>query len=164
MGTKYSSHYFKNMPRFEARHKVIDMLKSKKLWRYCSNHEMVLPICSRTGDVIEPVLKEQWFADSAKLFKICDDAVKSNDLKIMPKMRTNLWNHYSKSYTTKDWCISRQLWWGQQIPAFIASYNGESKWFTTPDIESAKIEAVKYFQDLFKKQIDASEVTIKQGS
>ena len=124
---------------------------------------MVLPICSRTGDVIEPVLKEQWFADSAKLFKICDDAVKSNELKIMPKMRTNLWNHYSKAFTTKDWCISRQLWWGQQIPAFICLCHGETKWFTAQDSETAKFDAVKYFEELFNKKVDHSEVTIKQG-
>ena len=73
------------MPRFTARHKVIEKLKELNLFRGSKSHEMVLPVCSRTGDVIEPLLKEQWFANSSKLFKVCDEAVQRNELELIPK-------------------------------------------------------------------------------
>ncbi len=98
------------MPRFEARYKVIQRLKSLNLWRESKEHEMTLPTCSRTGDIIEPLLKEQWFVKSSEVFNICGKAVEDGSLKLIAEFRGNLWNHYVKSYIQKDWCISRQLW------------------------------------------------------
>jgi valyl-tRNA synthetase len=73
------------MPRFLARHKVINKLKEMNLWRETKSHEMNLPVCSRTGDIIEPLLREQWFANSSKLFKICQEAVLDQSLQLIPK-------------------------------------------------------------------------------
>ena len=98
------------MPRFEARYKVIEKLKSINMWRESKDHEMTLPTCSRTGDIIEPLLKEQWFVKSSEVFKICGVAVENGSLELIDKFRENLWHHYVKSFTQKDWCISRQLW------------------------------------------------------
>ena len=99
------------MPRFEARYKVLEKLKSMNLWRESIDHEMILPTCSRTGDVIEPLLKEQWFAKSAEIFKICKTAVEDGSLKLTADFRRTLWNHYANTHLQKDWCISRQLWY-----------------------------------------------------
>ena len=100
----------KNMPRFDARYKVVQQLKSMNLLIESKDHEMILPMCSRTGDVIEPLLKEQWFVKSSEIFKICEKAVEDGSLKLTAEFRSNLWNHYAKNFTQKDWCISRQLW------------------------------------------------------
>ena len=79
------------------------------------------------------------------------------------RFRTNLWNHYVKSYTTKDWCISRQLWWGQRIPAFKCSVGDESKWFAAQCQEEAVQQAVTHFSTLGKQQLEADDVRIQQG-
>lgn len=151
------------MPRFLARHRVISKLKSLNLWRSSSSHAMVLPVCSRTGDVIEPAVKEQWFARSSKLFKICNDAVRENQLEIIPKMRVNLWNNYVRSFSTKDWCISRQLWWGQQIPAFECKLNNQSKWISARSEEEARVAAVEYFSKHTEVSFTNQEICIQQG-
>ena len=98
------------MHRFEARYKVLETLKSMNLWRESIEHEMILPTCSRTGDVIEPMVKEQWFAKASEIFKVCGTAVENGSLKLTAEFRANLWNHYVSTYLEKDWCISRQLW------------------------------------------------------
>ena len=121
---------------------------------------MVLPICSRSGDIIEQLLKEQWFADSKKLFKICEISVKDGSLTLLPKNRENLWNHYITAFIEKDWCISRQLWWGQRIPAYkcsIKSKPDESKWFAALNREEAVNKAVAYFK------IQEIDLNINQG-
>jgi valyl-tRNA synthetase len=147
------------MPRFEARGKVIGKLKSMDLLRGTKDHEMVLPTCSRTGDVIEPLLKEQWFANASKLFKICGEAVNDGRLKLTADFRANLWNHYVNAYTQKDWCISRQLWWGQRIPAYLCSPENmpnAQKWFAGHDMDDVKAKAAGYFK--------TSSLNIQQGA
>ena len=95
-------------------------------------------------------------------FEIWDDNkfLKFNFLK---RFRTNLWNHYVKSYTTKDWCISRQLWWGQRIPAFKCSMGDESKWFAAQSQEDALQQAVSYFSTLSRQEVKPEDVCIQQG-
>ena len=155
---------FVNMPRFSARYKVIEKLKSMNLWRSSTSHQMVLPICSRTGDVIEPFVIEQWFVDSSKVFKVCEDSVRNNkELQITPKQKLNLWSHYVKSYTTKDWCISRQLWWGQRIPAYKCSFNNRSTWVAANSEAEAKVKACDYFKAVNSDQSTASDISIQQG-
>ena len=147
------------MPRFEARYKVIEKLKSLNCWRETQNHEMVLPLCSRSGDVIEPMLREQWFVRSSKVFEICDQSIKSNQLKLIPKFRNNLWEHYVKAYTTKDWCISRQLWWGQTIPAYKCAVNTNQenfKWFAAHNEKEARVKAKEFFK--------TDKIVVQQGA
>ncbi len=160
---------FTGLPRFLARHKVLERLKSMNLWRSSSSHQMTLPVCSRTGDVIEPALKEQWFARSSELFRVCQTAVETNKLEIMPKMRVNLWNSYARSFTTKDWCISRQLWWGQQIPAYKCRLIGGEeltagvRWISARDEAEARREAIKYFSGVRQAPVIDNEISVEQG-
>ncbi len=161
---------FKGMPRFLARHKVLDRLKSVNLLRGSSSHQMTLPLCSRTGDVIEPAVREQWFARSAELFQVCQTAVEKNELEIIPKMRINLWSNYSKSFTTKDWCISRQLWWGQQIPAYKCMLIGAKhdtdgvKWISAQNEDEARREAVEHFSFLQRATVTENQISVEQGN
>lgn len=150
----------KNLPRFEARWKVIERLKQLELWRGHSEHAMSLPTCSRTGDVIEPMLKEQWFARVPELFDICSEVVKNTATRLIPANRVLLWNNYSNIFRKKDWCISRQLWWGQQIPAYKCSplsdtNDTQAKWFVGRTLQEAKHKAVEHFK--------TDQIKIQQG-
>jgi valyl-tRNA synthetase len=134
---------------------VIAKLKAMDLWRGQSEHAMTLPLCSRTGDVIEPMLKEQWFAKSSKLFDFCSQSIEDKSLQLIPENRILLWNNYSNMYRKKDWCISRQLWWGQRIPAYKCQIGDEEKWFVARTEEEAKIKAIEHFK--------TDQVKLEQG-
>jgi valyl-tRNA synthetase len=86
---------------------------------------MRLKKCSRSGDIIEPIMKPQWWANMDDLAKRSVEAVESGELKIIPESRKVHWFTYLNNI--QPWCISRQLWWGHQIPAWIIVKNGEKK-------------------------------------
>uniref|UniRef100_A0A8C1J5H2 Valine--tRNA ligase, mitochondrial n=1 Tax=Cyprinus carpio TaxID=7962 RepID=A0A8C1J5H2_CYPCA len=92
--------WLEGVKRFDARERVITALMERKLFRGKKEHPMSLPICSRSGDVTEPLLKKQWFVRCQEMGR---KAVQVSERAL------NVWF---------DWCISRQLWWGHQIPAY----------------------------------------------
>ncbi|XP_060095174.1 valine--tRNA ligase, mitochondrial [Heteronotia binoei] len=102
--------------RFLAREKVLAALKEKDLYRGVKEHPMVLPVCSRSGDVIENLLKSQWFVQCEKMARRALEAVESGHLKLIPEFHEKNWRTWLSKVS--DWCISRQLWWGHQIPAY----------------------------------------------
>ncbi|XP_077180716.1 valine--tRNA ligase, mitochondrial [Paroedura picta] len=102
--------------RFLAREKVLAALKERGLYRGVEEHPMVLPLCSRSGDVIENLLKNQWFVRCEAMAQRAWKAVESGDLKIIPQFHEKNWKTWLSKIS--DWCISRQLWWGHQIPAY----------------------------------------------
>ncbi|EPZ35028.1 Aminoacyl-tRNA synthetase, class Ia domain-containing protein [Rozella allomycis CSF55] len=108
---------FEGVPRFEARERVIEALKSKGLYRKEEKHAMTIPICSRSGDIIEPRIKMQWFMDCSELAERAIKAVKDGDLKIFPKEQEKNYFHWLENI--REWCLSRQLWWGHRIPAYL---------------------------------------------
>ncbi|CAG5123078.1 unnamed protein product [Candidula unifasciata] len=105
--------------RLEARDKVKEALSV--LGYYCGEkgHPTVLPLCSRTGDVVEPRLKEQWFLNCREMSQKAIEAVESGQLKIIPQYNEKIWSEFLKS--THDWCLSRQLWWGHRIPVYTCA-------------------------------------------
>ncbi|KAJ1515479.1 hypothetical protein HMI55_003661 [Coelomomyces lativittatus] len=108
---------FMGLHRFEARTRVLEALKQKHLLRDVQPHSMVVPICSRTGDIIEPRLKPQWYVKCDEMAQRAMDVVKSGELTILPKASEKEWFHWLSNI--QDWCISRQLWWGHRIPAYF---------------------------------------------
>ncbi|XP_024864985.1 valine--tRNA ligase, mitochondrial isoform X3 [Kryptolebias marmoratus] len=102
--------------RFDARQLVLDALAEKKLFVGKQNHPMTLPVCSRSGDVIEPLLKKQWFVRCGKMAEKAIQAVEDGQLELIPQHYSKTWKNWMSSIS--DWCISRQLWWGHQIPAY----------------------------------------------
>ncbi|PIK36300.1 putative valine--tRNA ligase [Apostichopus japonicus] len=104
------------LPRFHAREKIIEALKLKGLYQGKKEHAMVVPVYSRSKDIVEPLLKEQWFVRCDDLAKEAIAAVDNGDLVIQPMMHQKTWNHWLTNI--RDWCISRQLWWGHRIPAY----------------------------------------------
>jgi valyl-tRNA synthetase len=145
------------MNRFEARTAVLNELQKLGLFINKKPHEMSIPLCSRTGDILEPMLKDQWFLRSEEMFKECKTAVESGVLQLIPEWRANLWNQYASTYS-KDWCISRQLWWGQQIPAYkctLKKDSTKSKWFVGRTENEAKVKAIEHFK--------TDQISIEQG-
>ena len=107
---------FSGMPRFEARKKVLEALEKKGLYRGTNDNPMVVPICSRSKDIVEPMVKPQWWVKCSDMAKKAIEAVKSKELKIIPDQFEKTWFHWMENM--QDWCISRQLWWGHRIPAY----------------------------------------------
>lgn len=139
---------FQNMKRLSARKAVIEALKEKKLYIDEQPNPMSVPICSRSGDVVEPVLKPQWWVKSKVL---ADEAValaKKEGLTIRPEKSEN--EFYRWLDNILDWCISRQLWWGHRIPAYFFQLEGtesneldSSNWIVARSSEEAQAEAEK---------------------
>nr|XP_025040135.1 valine--tRNA ligase, mitochondrial [Pelodiscus sinensis] len=114
--------WLQGLNRFVAREKVVSALKEKGLYRGMKDHAMALPLCSRSGDVVENLLKSQWFLRCEGMAQRALEAVESGRLKLTPKFHAKKWRTWLSNIS--DWCISRQLWWGHQIPAYQVSVSG----------------------------------------
>ncbi|KAK2459849.1 hypothetical protein APHAL10511_008170 [Amanita phalloides] len=114
---------FKGMKRFHARVEVVKKLKEKGLFVETKDNPMQIPICSKSGDVIEPVLKPQWWVDCKPLAEEAIKRTKAGELYIQPKLSENEWFRWLEGI--QDWCISRQLWWGHRCPAYFVNIEGK---------------------------------------
>ncbi|XP_054733519.1 valine--tRNA ligase [Anastrepha obliqua] len=127
---------FKCLPRFEARERILDSLSNLQLLGATKPHSMVLPICSRTKDVVEYMLRPQWFLHCRPLADAAISEVRSGRMKIQPENFEIDWFRWLES--CHDWCISRQLWWGHQIPAYFAKdVEGNTCWVAALSEEEA---------------------------
>lgn len=79
---------------------------------------MALQICSKSGDVIEPLLKPQWYVKCEDISKRLIQVVETGEMEIIPSNHVKVWNNFMNN--SEDWCISRQLVWGHRIPAYRA--------------------------------------------
>ena len=132
------------LDRFDARKKILNELKEKDFFVKEENIKNKVPYGDRSNSIIEPFLTEQWFADAKKLSVKAKKIVKNKKINFFP-------NNWSKTYfqwmnNIKPWCISRQLWWGHQIPAW---YGPDKKIF----VEINEIEAKKSAKKFYKKEV-----------
>ncbi|CAK9802615.1 Valine--tRNA ligase [Anthophora plagiata] len=130
---------FKGLPRFTAREKVLNEMSNEGILRSISDHEMCIPLCSRSHDVVEYLLKEQWFVKCKSMAEKAVEAVKQGNLKIIPDTHKQLWYDYLDN--VRDWCISRQIWWGHRIPAYYVTIDGENEWIVARNKNDANIIA-----------------------
>lgn len=145
--TPLCGQWLEGVKRFDARQLVVEALAEKKLFRGKREHAMTLPICSRSGDIIEPLLKKQWFVRCKEMAAKATQAVEEGELEIIPHSYTKTWKSWLSNIS--DWCISRQLWWGHQIPAYRVelsdSFSKEEQWVWGRSEEEARHRAsVKY--------------------
>jgi valyl-tRNA synthetase len=117
---------YQGLDRFVARKKVVADLDALGLLVEVKKHKLMVPRCARTGQVIEPMLTDQWFvamnkpgADGSSIAAKAIDAVASGQVRFVPDQWVNTYNHWMNNI--QDWCISRQLWWGHQIPAWYGT-------------------------------------------
>jgi valyl-tRNA synthetase len=128
------------LDRFEARKKILKELKDKEFFEKEENIKNKVPYGDRSNSIIEPFLTEQWFVDAKKLSVKAKEVVSSKKTKFIPE-------NWSKTYfqwmnNIEPWCISRQLWWGHQIPAWYAP---DKKIFVANNEEEAKAQANKHY-------------------
>uniref|UniRef100_UPI00358E2907 valine--tRNA ligase-like n=1 Tax=Myxine glutinosa TaxID=7769 RepID=UPI00358E2907 len=107
---------FEGLPRFAVREAVMNELGRRGLLRAVEDHSMTLPICSRTGDVLEPLLKAQWFVRCRDMADRALQAIEDGDLHLVPQIHENKLRSWLTDIS--DWCLSRQIWWGHRIPAY----------------------------------------------
>ncbi|KAJ1372682.1 hypothetical protein KIN20_034891 [Parelaphostrongylus tenuis] len=124
---------FAGLDRFDARIKVIQRLGSLGLFSGTLKHEGQIGLCSRTGDIVEPRLTEQWFLDTTDMYASAIEAIKTGKIEISPATQEQrLFDWLSN----KDpWCLSRQLLWGHRIPAFRCE---NSPWFIANSVDDAR--------------------------
>lgn len=111
------------MDRYDARKKTLDWLNMNGHLLRTLPHEHNVGKCQRCNTTIEPLLSEQWFVRTSKLAKAGIEAVETGKLKFVPERWTK--NFLGWMSEMRDWCISRQLWWGHQIPAYYNNETGE---------------------------------------
>ena len=116
---------FKGMKRYEARYKVVDAMKEHGLYVKAENNPMIIPVCQKSGDVIEYLLKPQWWIDMQGMADEAIHAVQNGQIMIRPKSAEREYFRWLKEIN--PWCISRQLWWGHRIPAYFVNIEGEPK-------------------------------------
>ena len=110
-GTAYDG-----LDRFAARKKILADLQEKNLLVSEKPYKLRVPRSGRTGVIVEPMLTDQWFVKMDGMAKSGLEAVASGKVKFFPEHWTSTYNHWLENI--QDWCISRQLWWGHQIPAW----------------------------------------------
>ncbi len=142
---------YQGMDRYDCRKAVLKDLETQGFLQKAVPHKNMVPICTRTGQVIEPMLTDQWFVAMTKkpemnsqnngtagvsIAQGAIDAVASGDVKFVPENWVNTYDQWMKSI--QDWCISRQLWWGHQIPAW---YDEDGKVYVARNEADAQAQA-----------------------
>ncbi len=128
---------YQGLDRFAARDKIIEDLNTNNYLIQRKKHKYVLPIGDRSQSIIEPFLTDQWFVDAKVLAKRAIEVVENGDIRFIPKNWENTYFDWMRNI--QDWCISRQLWWGHQIPAWYGE-NGEL--FVACNAEQAQKKAI----------------------
>ncbi len=132
---------FQGLDRFEARKKVVHILKEKGFLEKIEDYKTTIPYGDRSNTVVEPFLTHQWFCNAEELAKQAMKVVKDGDTKFFP-------SNWEKTYfqwmeNIRPWCISRQIWWGHQIPVW---YGPDGKEFCAETEEEAKNIAVDFYK------------------
>ena len=137
---------YRGLDRFVARKAVVADLEAAGALVEVKKHKLMVPRCARTGQVIEPMLTDQWFvamnqvgqgdATGKSIAQKAIDAVQSGQVSFVPENWVNTYNQWMNNI--QDWCISRQLWWGHQIPAW---YDEDGKVYVARNEAEAQAKA-----------------------
>jgi len=107
------------LDRYEARKQIVADLDAKGLLVKIEPHPMSVGRSQRSGEIVEPMLSKQWFVKADVLAKEAIRVVEEGEIRIIPEHWTKTYYHWM--YNIRDWCISRQLWWGHRIPAWYCT-------------------------------------------
>lgn len=114
---------YEGMDRYEARKQIVSDLEELGLLVKIEDHTHNVGQCYRCNTVVEPIVSKQWFVSMKGLAAPAIEAVKSGDIKFVPKRSENIYFNWMDNI--RDWCISRQLWWGHRIPAYYCDKCGK---------------------------------------
>ena len=131
---------FDQVDRFVARQKIVEMMEEGGYLAGIEDHTHMVPHGDRGGVPIEPLLTDQWYVNAAELAKPAIDAVKNGKTTIIPKNWEKTYFNWMENI--EPWCISRQLWWGHQIPAW---YGPDGKVFVEKSAEEAQKAADAHY-------------------
>ncbi len=131
---------YRGMDRFEARDKILAEIESLGLLDKIEDNAMTIPYGDRSGVVIEPWLMDQWFVDAQRLAGPAITAVEQEQTRFVPKNWENTYFEWMRNI--QPWCVSRQIWWGHQIPAW---FGPEGDIFVELDEETAHAAARKRY-------------------
>lgn len=157
---------FAGQKRFDARYNVIEALKKDGLFIKQEDNAMIIPRCSKTQDIVEPLIKPQWWMKMKGMAAAALDVVKKGELKIAPESAAKNYDHWMSD--VHDWCLSRQLWCkcsvsasdntsliffisgGHQIPAYQVFFEGAStgdkeEWIVARTPEEAQSKAAEKY-------------------
>lgn len=126
--------HYEGKDRFVVRKEIAKELEEKGLLAKAEDYVNKVGTSERTGAVIEPKISQQWFLKMSELAKPALDAVMNDDIKFYPEKFKNTYKHWMENI--RDWNISRQLWWGQQIPAYYYG-EGEADYVVAENVEKA---------------------------
>jgi valyl-tRNA synthetase len=115
--------HYTGMDRFECREKVVEELESKGLFEKIEPYAMGVGKCYRCKTVVEPTLSKQWFLKMKPLAEPAIEAVKTHKVRIVPEMWEKVYFEWMENI--RDWCISRQIWWGHRIPVWYCDSCGK---------------------------------------
>jgi valyl-tRNA synthetase len=137
---------YQGLDRFVARKQVVADLQQHGFLVDTKKHKLMVPRCARTGQIVEPMLTDQWFVAMSKvsdkdptgrsIAQKAINAVQSGAVRFVPENWVNTYNQWMNNI--QDWCISRQLWWGHQIPAW---YDGEGNVYVAASEAGAQAQA-----------------------
>ena len=139
---------YRGLDRYDARKRVLVDLEAQGLLDSAQPHKMMVPRCARTNEVVEPMLTDQWFVAMSKpapegshypgqsIARVALEAVRRGEVKFHPENWVTTYNQWLENI--QDWCISRQLWWGHQIPAW---YDGSGRIFVARSEAEATAKA-----------------------
>jgi valyl-tRNA synthetase len=145
---------YQGMDRYVCRKAVLKDLEEQGFLEKAVPHKNMVPVCARTGAVVEPMLTDQWFVALSKvsdtdqkiendtgvvgksISQKARDVVANGDVKFVPEQWVNTYNQWMNNI--QDWCISRQLWWGHQIPAW---YDEDGKVYVAENEAAAQLQA-----------------------
>ncbi len=127
--------YF-GLDRLEARKRIVEDLEAQGFLVKVEDHEIPIVISDRSGEVIEPLLSEQWFLDQPALAGPVIEAVKEGRIKFHPARYEGIFLDWMENI--REWCLSRQLWWGHRIPVY---YDEAGDWYAAMSWEDAQAQA-----------------------
>lgn len=136
---------YEGMDRYTARKAIVKQLEELGLLVKVEDHVHNVGIHDRCKTTIEPLIKQQWFVKMDEMIKPAVEAVKTGEIKLVPERMDR--TYYNWTDNIRDWCISRQLWWGHRIPAYYCQECGEMIVAKEPPKSCPKCHSTKMQQD-----------------